>query len=58
MARLPIHIVCEWLGNTSAFAQEHYLQVTDDDFAAASKPSEKASQKAAHSAPELRRTNV
>ena len=30
--RFPIHVVCEWLGNTKAVAQEHYLQVTDAHF--------------------------
>lgn len=31
-ARHPIHVVCEWLGNSRLIAQEHYLRVTDDDF--------------------------
>jgi integrase len=31
----PIHVVCEWLGNTKAVAQAHYLQVTDSHFAEA-----------------------
>jgi integrase len=31
----PIHVVCRWLGNSRAVAQEHYLQVTDDHFARA-----------------------
>ena len=29
----PSHVVCAWIGNTQAIAQEHYLQVTDDHFA-------------------------
>ncbi|WP_171188146.1 tyrosine-type recombinase/integrase [Alienimonas chondri] len=29
----PTHVVCAWIGNTQAIAQEHYLQVTDDHFA-------------------------
>ena len=33
--RFPIHVVCEWLGNTKAVAQDHYLQVTDAHFNAA-----------------------
>jgi len=33
--RYPIHVVCGWLGNSRAIAQEHYLQVTDAHFAAA-----------------------
>lgn len=33
--RFPIHVVCVWLGNTKAVAQDHYLQVTDAHFATA-----------------------
>lgn len=37
--KYPIHVVCAWLGNSRAVAQEHYLQVTDAHFAdAASDP--------------------
>lgn len=32
----PLHVVCAWLGNKAAIAAEHYLQVTDADFDAAS----------------------
>jgi len=28
----PIHVVCAWLGNTQAVAQNHYLQVVDAHF--------------------------
>ena len=28
----PIHVVCEWIGNSRAVAQEHYLTVTDSHF--------------------------
>lgn len=28
----PIHVVCAWIGNSRAIAQEHYLQVRDEDF--------------------------
>jgi len=31
-AEYPLHVVCEWIGNTRAVAQEHYLRVTDADF--------------------------
>ena len=34
----PLHLVCAWLGNKAAVAQEHYLQVTDQDFSNAAKP--------------------
>ncbi len=31
----PIHIVCKWIGNTEKVAKDHYLQITDADFAKA-----------------------
>ncbi len=31
----PLHVVCEWIGNSSRVAREHYLQVTDEHFARA-----------------------
>ena len=34
--KYPIHVVCQWIGNSRAIAQEHYLQVTDAHFAQAS----------------------
>lgn len=34
-AKYPLHIVCAWLGNKATIAAEHYLQVTDADFAVA-----------------------
>lgn len=52
----PIHVVCAWLGNTRAVAQEHYLQLTDAHFTQAAQeqpsttspdPTEKAAQKEA-----------
>ncbi len=33
----PIHVVCEWLGNSQLIAAKHYLQVTDDHFERATK---------------------
>ena len=33
--RYPIHVVCQWIGNSRAVAQEHYLQVTDAHFVSA-----------------------
>lgn len=30
--RLPLHVVCAWLGNSEAIADKHYLQVTDAHF--------------------------
>ena len=31
-AEHPIHVVCDWIGNTAAVAAEHYLTTTDADF--------------------------
>ena len=31
----PEHVVCEWIGNSQAVAREHYLRVTDADYAKA-----------------------
>ncbi len=28
----PIHVVCNWIGNSQAVAKKHYLQVTDEHF--------------------------
>jgi integrase len=51
--KFPSHVVCAWLGNSRAVAQDHYLQVTDAHFAAAvsmpKHPPEQAAQNAAHS---------
>ena len=41
---LPIHVVCQWLGNSRAVATEHYLQVTDEHFAAALQPALKCGE--------------
>jgi hypothetical protein len=51
----PIHVVCQWIGNSWAVAQEHYLQVTESHFAQAvaessSAPAESAAQNPAQSA--------
>jgi hypothetical protein len=32
----PIHVVCAWIGTSEAVAKKHYLQVTDEHFAAES----------------------
>ncbi len=42
----PLHVVCAWIGNSSAIAAKHYLQVTDEHFEAAIK-GEGAGEKAA-----------
>lgn len=41
-ADFPIHVVCEWIGNSRPVALKHYLRVTDADFTKASATSEPA----------------
>lgn len=36
-AEYPIHVVCEWIGNTAAIAAKHYLTVREEDFERATK---------------------
>lgn len=43
----PIHVVCEWIGNSQAVAKKHYLQVTDAHFEAAKKAQQNPQQSAA-----------
>lgn len=31
-AQYPIHVVCEWIGNTAAIAAKHYLTVREEDY--------------------------
>jgi integrase len=48
----PIHVVCQWIGNSQAVAKKHYLQTTDEHFLKAAEGDcsawEKALQKAMH----------
>jgi hypothetical protein len=46
----PAHVVCAWMGNSQAVAARHYLQVTDEHFADALEPTDKAAQNPAQSA--------
>ena len=48
VARFPIHVVTEWLGNTPAVAARHYLRVTPEDIARATVEGWRAKQKAKH----------
>ena len=43
----PIHVVCEWIGNSPDVARKHSFTVTDDHFARAA--GEKAAQNPAQS---------
>jgi integrase len=40
----PMHVVCEWIGNTVAVAAKHYLQTTEAHFAKAATEVQKAVQ--------------
>jgi integrase len=51
MKEYPIHVVCCWLGNTSKVAMEHYLQVTDEDYARAAAGSAAPETKSGAAAP-------
>lgn len=44
----PLHVACGWIGNKAAIAAEHYLTVTDDDFARAAKPTVERAANALH----------
>jgi integrase len=55
-ARFPLHVVCEWLGNTPAVAAASYLMVRESDFEAATDRDKKAVQNPVQQAAELART--
>ena len=40
----PIHVVCEWIGNSQPVAAKHYLQTTPEHFERAIQGDEKATQ--------------
>ena len=46
--KFPSHVVCAWLGNSRAVAQDHYLQVTDAHFAQAVAEPQNRPEQAAH----------
>jgi integrase len=49
-AQFPLHVVCDWLGNSAPIADKHYLQVTDQHYAEATKnPTQNPTQQAAAS---------
>jgi integrase len=51
----PMHVVCQWIGNSEPVAAKHYLQVTDEHFRLATGGPPKAAQKAAQYAHEMNR---
>ncbi len=40
----PLHVVCQWIGNTARVATAHYLQVTEEHFQRAAKSGAQALQ--------------
>jgi integrase len=56
--RFPGHVVCEWLGNSMAVAREHYLQITEAHYLAATvpKPTQNPTQTAADRVAQARKT--
>jgi len=36
-AEHPLHVVCQWIGNSEPIAAKHYLQMTEGDFEAATR---------------------
>ena len=49
----PMHVVCQWIGNSQQVAAKHYLQVTDEHFERASQGDEIAARNPAQYAPKL-----
>ncbi|MSQ96750.1 MAG: site-specific integrase [Gemmataceae bacterium] len=47
-AEYPIHVVCEWIGNTAAIAAKHYLTVREEDFERAAQGGAKSGALEAH----------
>jgi hypothetical protein len=43
-AEYPLHVVCDWIGNTERIAKKHYLQTTEDYFERAAKSAAPALQ--------------
>ncbi len=59
VADYPLHVVCEWIGNSATIANQHYLTVTEADFEEAIRtvgkhPKPKAAQNAAQTVHERR----
>ena len=45
--QFPIHVVCQWIGNSQAVAKEHYLQTTEAHFETAKKVTQNPTQSGA-----------
>ena len=42
--KFPLHVVCNWIGNSAVIAAKHYLQVTDAHFVQATQATGGAAQ--------------
>jgi integrase len=49
-AEFPMHVVCEWIGNSPKVAHEHYLRVTDADYEKAATTQTEGTESAANCA--------
>ena len=47
----PMHVVCQWIGNSQAVAAKHYLQVTDEHYLQASQEAVQNPVQQAHENP-------
>lgn len=47
-AEYPIHVVCEWIGNTAAIAAKHYLTVREEDYVRATQSGAESGARGAH----------
>lgn len=54
----PLHVVCEWLGNSTLVAKKHYLQVTEEDFRRGAESGAVAVQKAVQQSAAQDRTDL
>jgi hypothetical protein len=50
MERFSSHVVCKWMGNSRAIAQEHYLQVTEEHYEQATMTTDLDKKKATQNA--------
>jgi len=50
----PLHVVCDWIGNSAAVAAEHYLQTTDEHYRQAV---QEAAEKVVHQPVQLTHEN-
>lgn len=54
-ALFPLHVACQWVGNSTGVAMKHYLQVTDQDFEQATGRAAQSADNAALNTPETQK---